>query len=72
MTTTKNTEAPTPGYNRRLEIFFTTSKSGKRLAYRWSCFQLRAFRIPLADAEIMQATGTADMLPGHPFPHPTR
>ena len=57
----------TPGYNCRLQIFFTTSTSGKRLAYRWSGLQFRAFRISLDEAEIMQATGTADVLSGHPL-----
>jgi hypothetical protein len=60
-------KTPTPGYNRRLQIFFTTSKAGKPLAYRWSGLQFRAFRIPLDDADIMRATGTADVLPGHPL-----
>lgn len=67
MTTTQNTAAPTPGYNRRLAIFFTISGSGKRTAYRWSPIQMRAFRIPLAEAEVMQATETADVIPGHPM-----
>lgn len=67
MTTTQNTAGQTPGYNCRIAIFFTTSASGKRLAYRWSGIQLRAFRIPLDEAEIMRATGTADVIPGHPM-----
>jgi len=67
MTATKNTEAPTPGYNCRLAIFFTTTKHGERIAYRWSYPQMRAFRIPLADAEIMRATETANVIPGHPM-----
>ena len=66
MTETRNTQV-TPGYNCRLEIFFTTSKRGQRLAYRWSPRQFRAFRIPLDEAEIMRATETADVLPGHPM-----
>ena len=63
MTRTQNT----PGYNRRIAIFFATSSNGKRVAYRWSPLQFRSFRIPLADAETMQATETADVLPGHPM-----
>jgi len=70
MTATQNTKAKTPGYNRRLEIFFATSKSGKRLAYYWSMYQLRAFRLPLDEAEIMRATETADVICCHPMrPH---
>ena len=66
MTTTENT----PGYNRRLEIFFTTSKRGQRLAYYWSPRQFRAFRISLDAAEIMRATETADVISGHPMRPP--
>lgn len=63
MTTTQNT----PGYNRHLEIFFATDKRGNRRAYYWSTGQMRSFPLPLADAEIMQATGTADVLCCKPF-----
>lgn len=60
----------TPGYNRRVAIFFTTNERGKRLAYRWSPLQLRAFRLSLVDAEVMRATETADVLCCHPMrPH---
>ena len=69
MTTTQNTETPTPGYNRRLAIFFTL-QSGRKVAYRYSPMQFRAFRIPLDDAEIMKATETADVICCHPMrPH---
>lgn len=66
MTTTQTT-TPTPGYNCRLQIFFTSNARGQRLAYRWSGRQLRAFRIALDEAEIMRATETADILPGDPM-----
>lgn len=66
MTTTQVTATKTPGYNYRLAIFFT-HHNGRKVAYRWSMWQIRAFRIPLAEAEIMQATGTADMLHCHPM-----
>lgn len=59
--------APTPGYNSRLEIFFTTTKTGKPRAWYFSRFQFRAFPLPYADAEIMRATGTADILHCHPM-----
>jgi hypothetical protein len=62
-----DTQAPTPGYNCRLAIFFGATRAGRPAAYRWSPRQLRAFRIPLADAEIMRANGTADVIPGHPL-----
>jgi hypothetical protein len=67
MSTTASTQAPTPGYSHRLAIFFATTRRGQRVAYRWSWFQIRAFRVPLADAEIWQATDAADVLPGHPL-----
>lgn len=62
MTTNK-----TPGYNSRLEIFFSTDKRGRKLAHRWSTRQMRAFRMPLADAELFVATGAADEIPGNPL-----
>lgn len=68
MTTTQTTApAPTPGYSRRIAIFFDTTARGQRIAYRWSPLQFRAFRIPLADAEIMRATETADVICCHPM-----
>jgi len=69
-TTTAGRPAPTPGYNSRLTIFFTTSARGRRLAWYWSPVQLRAFRLPLDAAEIMRATETADVVCCHPLrPH---
>jgi len=62
--------APTPGYNRRLTIFFASDRNGRKVAYYFSHFQFRAFRLPLADAEIMRATETADVVCCHPMrPH---
>ena len=59
--------AKTPGYNCRLTIFFAATKSGKPRAYYWSAWQLRAFPLPLAEAEIMRASETADVICCHPL-----
>ena len=67
MTTTQNTATKTPGYNCRLTIFFATTGRGQRIAYRWCSLAHRAIRIPLADAEIMRATETADVICCHPM-----
>ena len=64
--TMSTTPAKTPGYNHRLEIFFA-HQSGRKVAYRFSRMQFRAFRMPLADAELAQATGTADFIHCHPM-----
>jgi hypothetical protein len=58
---------PTPGYNCRLTIWFQTTRSGRPTAWYWSYGAFRAIRLPLADAELMRATDTADVIPGHPF-----
>jgi hypothetical protein len=65
--TTTSTATRTPGYNYRLEIFFGTDKRGRKIAHRWSTQQLRSFRMPLAEAELLVATGQADEIPGNPF-----
>lgn len=58
--------APTPGYNCRLSIAFTTDKRGKVLAYYWSGGRApvgslgRWMRMPLADARLFVAEGSAD------------
>ncbi len=62
MTTTK-----TPGYNTRLGIYFTTTASGKRRAYRFSPSQFRAFPIGVAAAEAFIAQDQADLLDGNPI-----
>ena len=66
MTNTATT-TNTPGFNCRLQIFFSTNKNGQRQAFRWSFMQFRAIRMPLADAEMFLANETADLLPGHPL-----
>ena len=65
MATVKPT--PTPGYNCRLTIFFATQRGGRKVAYYWAASAFRAIRLPLADAEIMRATGTADVICCHPM-----
>lgn len=62
-----STTANTPGFNCRLAVFFDHDKHGRKLAFRWSPMQFRAFRMPLADAELFVATEAADLLPGHPM-----
>ena len=57
----------TPGYNCRLAIFFDTDKNGRKVAYRWSGRQVRAFRMSVADAELFIAQDQADRLAGHPL-----
>ena len=70
MTTTQNTSAKTPGFNCRLAIWFTTTKTGKPRAWYIGRQSTRAFPLRLADAEIMRATGTAEVLCCHPWrPH---
>lgn len=65
MTATQATK--TPGYNSRLEIYFTTDKNGKRRAFRFSPRQFRAFPIGVAEAELFIAQGQADQIDGNPL-----
>lgn len=65
METTSTTN--TPGFNCRLSIYFTTAHSGRRMAFRYSWRQMRAFRMPVADAELFIAQGQADRMDGHPM-----
>lgn len=52
------------------QIALTTDKRGRRLAFRWSIAAGgRWFRIPLAIAELMLATGTGCEVP---YPQVTR
>lgn len=51
----------------RMSIYFETDKNGRRVAYRYAWRQLRAFRMRLAEAEALVASGEADLLTGHPF-----
>lgn len=60
------TPAPTPGYNHRLTIWFTTARGGRPMAWHYSWGAGRAMRLPLADAEIMRASDTADVVCGNP------
>ena len=53
--------APTPGYSYRITIWFSTDKRERKIAHYWSFPAFRAIRLSLADAEIMAATGTADV-----------
>lgn len=57
----------TPGYNTHLYIFFQNDKNGRKIAYRWSHWQMRAFRMGLAEAELFVAQGQATQLSGHPL-----
>lgn len=61
------TTAKTPGYDHRLEIWFSTTKRGQKVAHFFSSRAFRAFRLPLADAELFIALGQADQVAGHPF-----
>lgn len=61
------TATKTPGFNCRLAIFFDHDKHGRKVAYYWSVRQMRAFRLPLADAETFIANETADQIAGHPM-----
>jgi len=67
MDNTTSATAKTPGYNRRLVIFFTHGRNGRKMAWYWSAYQMRAFRVPLADAEMWKATEQADFIPCHPM-----
>jgi len=53
---------------RKVEVWFTTDKHGRPVAYRWSRMQFRSFRIGLDEARNLVATEQAIVLPGHPFP----
>jgi hypothetical protein len=62
---------PTPGYNCRLTIWFTTpAKGGRRRAWYWSFGATRAIPLRLADAELFIAQDQADQTCCHPLrPH---
>ena len=49
------------------EIWFTTTRKGQRRAYYLSRMQFRAFPMPLAEAELLIATGAAVEIPGNPM-----
>jgi hypothetical protein len=65
--TSTATQAPTPGRNFRLDIWFSTDRAGRKIAHYWSYRAGRAIRLPLADAEIWAVTDAANVLPGHPW-----
>ncbi len=60
------TSTNTPGFNRRLQVFFSHDKHGRKTAFRWSPLQMRALRMKVADAEAFVAQDQADLLDGHP------
>lgn len=60
-------KTPTPGYNSRLAIYFTTTAAGQRQAYRFSYPQMRAFRMKLAEAEMLVAQDLATEIAGNPM-----
>ena len=49
------------------EIWFTTTRKGQRRAFYYSFRQFRAFPMPLAEAELLIATGQAVEIPGNPW-----
>ena len=66
MNTAATTKA-TPGYNTRISVYFTTSRKGQRAAWHFSWPQMRAFRMPLAEAELLVAQDLADVLDSNPM-----
>ena len=56
----------TPGYRERISIYFEINKAGKKIAYRWSASQSRAFRMGLAEAELLVAQDLATEITGNP------
>lgn len=56
--------APTPGYNSRLQIGFTTDKYGRPIAYYWSRSGMgRWIRMSLEKARLFVAQDEADQIP---------
>lgn len=54
------------------QIWFQTTRTGRRTAYRFSHAAGRAIRIGLLDAELAIATGAASLVPCHPINGPQR
>ena len=50
------------------EIRFDTDKNGKRVAYRYSRQQMRWFKMKLAEAENLVATGNVSSVTNRPNP----
>ena len=63
MKTTNANEMPTGGFVK--EITFKCDKNGKKRAMYWSKSQFRWFPMPLAEAEMLVATGAAHFTPLH-------
>jgi len=57
----------TPGFATRIDIWFTTDRRGRKVAYRWCWGAGRAVRVSLVDAELWAATDAANVLTGHPL-----
>jgi len=55
----------TPGFNRRIAIWFDTNRTGMKVAYYWS--GSRAIRMSIFDANLVLAADQADRLNGHPL-----
>lgn len=55
----------TPGFSKRITVWFDTDRKGRQLAYYWSCG--RALRLPLADAKAFVAADEANLISGHPM-----
>lgn len=51
----------------RPDIWFTTDRNGRKVAYRWNWGAGRAVRMSLADAELWAATDAANVVDGHPL-----
>lgn len=50
-----------------LSVFFQSDRHGRKVAYRWSGQQMRAFRMRLTDAEVFVAQGLATDIGHHPM-----
>ncbi len=53
--------------NTTKQVWFQTTKTGKRQAFFWQHLSMRSIRMGLADAELMVATGQAVDIGGHPL-----
>lgn len=60
--------AETPGYDHRLEIWFSRTKRGQKIAQYFDRYAMRTRRVGLAAAELFITLGQADEVSGHPFP----
>lgn len=62
-TNAASTETPAPTE----WVWFTTAKSGRKMAFRFDRRQHRGFRVPTDKAEMMVATETWENVGHHPF-----